>query len=250
MEHPIIIWAIPLVKYLPVSPIQRLPSSEEQPSLQQDTSIAEEREGEGEGEGGKDSPSSEGGVEATDGDTRDNMSSQEQRKQKYKDVSNWTKSLDRPTPLSPPRNRQSPEGASAEVNNSLTTGEGTLSNGTQPTSSLTVRETGERSVSPSSSDTVIVTGKPPLPPSAVEGRREERGQHNEGLAAPQPPDETDSGARRYIAQMRARGHKRASSAPTPYQPPPAPSIPPIPHIVVHNSEESRETATRRVKVWL
>lgn len=220
--------------------------------MQQDTSIAEEREGEGEGEGGKDSPSSEGGVDTTDGDTRDKVSSQEQRKHKYKDVSNWTKSLDRPTPLSPPRNGQPPEGALAEVNNSSPTVEGTLGkSGSQPTSSLTVREATENSVPPSLSDTVIVTGKPPLPPSAVEGRREERGQQSEGgpeTAAPQPSEETDIGARRYIAQMRARGHKRASSAPIPYQPPPAAAIPQIPHIVVHNSEESRETATRRIKV--
>lgn len=198
------------------------------------------------------------------------MSAQEQRKQ-YKDMLNWTKSLDRRTPLSPPRDGQSPEGTSdcrREVNNSSPTVEVTPCVGThlkesgelgrsesQPTSSLSVREAAENSVPPSSSDTAVVTGKPPLPPLAMEGRREEkyqltRGGGGSGTAAPQPADETDSGARRYIAQMRARGHKRASSAPTHFQSPPAAGIPQIPHIVVNNSEGLRETATRRVKVWL
>lgn len=36
-------------------------------------------------------------------------------------------------------------------------------------------------------------------------------------------DEPDSGVSSYIARMKARGHKRSSSAPVPYQPPPMPS---------------------------
>ena len=35
-------------------------------------------------------------------------------------------------------------------------------------------------------------------------------------------DEPDAGVSSYIARMRARGHKRSSSAPVPYQPPPMP----------------------------
>ena len=38
-------------------------------------------------------------------------------------------------------------------------------------------------------------------------------------------DEPDVGVNKYIAQMRARGHKRSSSAPISYQPPPPPPSP-------------------------
>ena len=89
--------------------------------------------------------------------------------------------------------------------------------------------------------------RPPLPP----GSRERRGRRGRGggggggggggsgreiagvqspvviavEGAGQPVEQTDvGGIRNYIAQMRARGHKRASSAPVHYQPPAAPSL--------------------------
>ena len=121
----------------------------------------------------------------------------------------------------------------------------------QPTESAGVKQ--------SSSEGVLGMGvkqKPPLPPGARGERRglerndkhkqqqQVRGEGGEEVSV-RPPvkitieevecaeqqrvEQVDSGARGYIAQMRARGHKRASSAPVHYQPsltvPPAPYIP-------------------------
>lgn len=218
-------------------------------SRQQDTSIAEEGEEEGEGE---ESPHSQEGVESVDGEV---VSSQEQKRLKYKDMSNWTKSLDRRSPLSPPRNGQSQEDCKTEgqvnspvVDTSLLKESGKPGrSGSQWTSLLTAGEEYER-VSSSSSDSAVVTGKPPLPPAAMEGRKEKKqypSDQGSSVSASQPAEETDVGARRYIAQMRARGHKRTSSAPVPYQPTPAASIPP--RIVVH---ESSDKLAKRVEVLL
>ena len=86
--------------------------------------------------------------------------------------------------------------------------------------------------------------RPPLPPGSRERRgrrgrggggggggsgREIAGNQSHGViaveGAGQPVEQTDvGGIRNYIAQMRARGHKRASSAPVHYQPPAAPSL--------------------------
>jgi hypothetical protein len=111
------------------------------------------------------------------------------------------------------------------------------------------------------------TGKPPLPPGAREGRREhqhkqQQQQHKQevsqagvlGDSSPHPPvtvvveggevGPVEDEARRNVARMRARGHKRASSAPIPYQPSPAASVPPAQHIG-HGEGRDRERETGR-----
>ncbi|CAI7992068.1 C-myc promoter-binding protein [Geodia barretti] len=126
---------------------------------------------------------------------------------------------------------------------------------------------------------VISSRKPPLPPGVRESRRdhdkqqqqqqqqkecqqtksvetvllkEEAGREEvrEGGRSHQLSEDT---TRRYVAQMKARGHKRASSAPIPYQPPapPPPSssdLPLAPHIEVREAtEDNRTTHVERVR---
>ena len=119
---------------------------------------------------------------------------------------------------------------------------------------------------------VVSSRKPPLPPGVRESRRdhdkqqqqqqqqkecqqtksvetvllkEEAGREEvrEGGRSHQLSEDT---TRRYVAQMKARGHKRASSAPIPYQPPapPPPSssdLPLAPHIEVREATEDNRT---------
>ena len=135
----------------------------------------------------------------------------------------------------------------------------------QPTESAGVKQ--------SSSEGVLGMGvkrKPPLPPGARGERRglerndkhkqqpqQVRGEGREeasvrppvkitieevACAGQQRVEQVDSGARGYIAQMRARGHKRASSAPVHYQP--SLTVPPGPHIPESGGGEGKKERGR------
>ena len=126
---------------------------------------------------------------------------------------------------------------------------------------------------------VVSSKKPPLPPGVRESRREhDKQQQQQTLLLQQQQQQQqqqkdmqqtksmenvlavgvkeagrEEGGRSHqfnenLAQMRARGHKRASSAPVPYQPPPPPSshLPLPPHIETREAKE--DTGTTHVQV--
>ena len=127
---------------------------------------------------------------------------------------------------------------------------------------------------------VVSSRKPPLPPGVRESRRDhDKQQQQQKEAQPTKSVETvllsevkeemgreevreggrshqlnEDTTRRYLAQMKARGHKRASSAPIPYQPP-APPLPPssdlplAPHIEVREATEDNRTTHVKVHTY-
>ena len=268
----------------------------EQLQQKRDSSIAEEEEE----EGVKDRRGNDGtGVEGVDGEPQKDGLLQEFRRQIYGDTSNWTKSLDRRSPLSPQRNGETRE-SSADSRTDGDSFQSAADRTQSQTEPMLCRErclTGE-SESPllparennygseggksSTSEGMVVKKKPPLPPGVREARKEkeqqakqqqqqqqqqqeEDGADKGDVASPRLPvkvviegaersveatDHTDRGARRYIAQMRARGHKRASSAPTNYIPTPTANVPPAMHIESDRQEEEEMGRKGRVKVRL
>ena len=160
----------------------------------------------------------------------------------------------------------------------------------QPTESAGVKQSSSEGVlgmgvKQSSSEGVLGMGvkqKPPLPPGARGERRglerndkhkqpqqqqQVRGEGGEEVSV-RPPvkitieevecaeqqrvEQVDSGTRGYIAQMRARGHKRASSAPVHYQP--SLTVPHAPHIPESGGgegkkERGRERRSKVSCVW-
>ena len=104
--------------------------------------------------------------------------------------------------------------------------------------------------------------KPPLPPGVREGRKDKQQQtknKQQQTTKDKQQQQQQNNVRHYIAQMRVRGHKRSSSAPTPYQPPTLPLsssgltsdiTQDISYTVRDEGErQGRRRGNRQIKVW-